>query len=429
VAARGPAPPADSVLARRLAASVARRQPPATALMQRYRLAPLNTALGGTTPTTNWGRLAAKVAEYNAAVADRRPFIVRSELLDEVEALLRAGKALDTGFRGVRHRDARKAKRAAAQALRGQVGNERIALQAERLAMRSAFGALGDQSWRMYIDLRRQHFGSDVFDAGLHGKDPEPGYLASMAAAHKFARDHLGERMTAADYEQLQGLTRQHSDDEEMAGWSSSTDRVNADRATAGAAFEQQILHDAWAGGLEQAYEYAQARGIPMGDTFTLQPHPATVNFAFTYAGKGEAASKERIQALFDGFYAALRTTDDPLRQIAALHKNLEYMHPFKDANTRTNLVVLNKVLVECGFNPVVLDDPNQSYTQTIDEWVALVERGLKRWRAIRRARTIGLDVAQFMTDFDTYARTPARNKLAPRDAGARDLAGVDFTT
>jgi hypothetical protein len=33
------------------------------------------------------------------------------------------------------------------------------------------------------------------------------------------------------------------------------------------------------------------------------------------------------------------------------------------------------------------------------------------------------------MTDFDAYAGTPARNRLQPRDAGARDLAGVDFTT
>lgn len=426
-----PAPPAGGVLARRLADAVTERPAGAAngaVLLQRYRLAPLDATLGGTTATTNWGRLAAKVAAYNAAVNDGRSFIVRSELLEEVSTLLHAGKALDTGFRGVRHRDARKAKRAAAQALLGQIGNERVALQAERLVMRSAFGAIGDESWRMYIDLRRQHYGSDVFDSGLHGKTPEPGYLASMASAHKYARDHLGERMTAAGYEQLQALTRAHSNDNEMAGWSSSTDRVNADRSTAGADFEQQILHDAWAGSLEQAYEYARARGIPMGDTFTLQPHPTTVNFAFKYQGKSEAASKLRIQALFDGFYAALRTTDDPLREIAALHKNLEYMHPFKDANTRTNLVVLNKVLVECGFNPVVLDDPNQSYTQTIGEWVALVERGMKRWRKIRRARAGGLDVAQVMIAFDASAGTPLRNKLQPRDHAARDLGGVSFT-
>ena len=433
---RLPPPPADTVLARRLADAVARRPateqqgPRGSALLQRFkRLAPLNTALGGTKATTNWGRLAAKVAEYNAAVFERRSFIVRQELLDEVDALLHAGKALDTGFRGLRHRDARKTKREAAQTLLAQIATERAALQAERQTMRGAFGAIGIETWRMYIDLRRQHFGSDVFDSGLHGKAPEPGYVASMANAHRFARDHLGEPMTAADYEQLQSLTRAHSSDATMAGWSSHTDRVNADRSTAGAAFEQQILHDAWAGGLDDAYKYAQDRGIPMGDTFQVTKHPATLNFAFAYEGKSEAASKARIQALFDGFYAALRTTADPLREIAALHKNLEYMHAFKDANTRTNLVVLNKLLVESGFNPVVLDDPNQSYTQTIDEWVALVQRGMKRWRAVRRARTIGLDLEQFMIDFDAVAGTPARNRLQPLDASARYLIGVDFTT
>ena len=399
-------------------------------MLQRLRLTPLDTALGGTTPATNWGRLGAKVAEYNAAVTAGRSFIVRRELLDEVEQLLRAGKALHTGSRGVRHRDARATKRAAGQALLAQIATERIALQNERQRLVATFGSLGDESWRMYIDLRRQHFGSEVFDAGLHGKPPEAGYLASMAAAHKFARGRLGERMTVADYEQLQGLSRQHSHDAAAAGWSRHTDHVNADRPTAGAAFEQQILTEAWQGATARdAYAYAQARGIPMGDTFKLQPTAQTVNLSFHYAGKSEAASKARIQALFDGFYAALRVTDDPLRAISALHKNLEYMHPFVDANTRTNLVVLNKLLVECGYNPVVLDDPNQSYTQTIDEWVALIQRGLRRFRAIRRAKTIGLDIEQFMTDFDTRAATPARNKLQPRDNAARDLANVDFTT
>jgi hypothetical protein len=424
------------VLARRLARAVALRSdhagrgPLDGPVLQRLRLTPLDATLGGTTPTTNWGRLAAKVGAYNAAVSAGRPFIVRRELLDEVEQLLRAGKALHTGSRGVRHRDARATKRAAWQALLAQIATERGALQNERQRLVATFGSLGDESWRMYIDLRRQHHGSDVFDAGLHGKPPEPGYLASMAAAHRFARDHLGERLTVADYEHLQALSRQHSHDAAAAGWSANTDHVNADRSTAGAAFEQQILHDAWQGPTaEAAYAYAQARGIPMGDTFKLQPTAHTVNFGFHYAGKSEAASKARIQALFDGFYTALRVTDDPLPQISALHKNLEYMHPFIDANTRTNLVVLNKLLVECGYNPVVLDDPNQSYTQTIDEWVALIQRGLRRFRAIRRAKSIGLDVEQFMTDFDTHAGTPARNMLQPRDPGARDLAGVDFTT
>ncbi|MDP2710419.1 MAG: Fic family protein [Solirubrobacteraceae bacterium] len=401
-------------------------------LLQRLRLNPLDATLGGSSPTTNWGRLAAGVAAYNAAVSDRRSIIVRRELLDDIERLLRAGKGLEIGFRGLRHRDSRQSKRTAAQQLSAEIAVERAALATETQNLKNKFDGIQDEIWRQYIDLRRQGFGSAVFDRGLHGKPPEAGYLASMAAAHKFAHGLIGQRMTADLYEQLQQLTRAHSDDEAMAGWSSHTDHVNADRSTAGTQFEADI-RKAWEpNDVDEAYRLAQEMGLPMGDTFTMIPHPATINFSFHYKDKGEAASKARIDRLFEDYYRQLHETDEPLRAISALHKNLEYLHAFKDANTRTNNIVLNKLLVECGFNPVVLDDPNQSYTQTIGEWETLLKRGMKRWRAIGRAQLLGADVEQLMQDFDLYVHTPDRNKLQDREDSAEDLSGlqaVDFRT
>jgi hypothetical protein len=423
------AAPAGGLLALRLATAVAQRATDG-AVLQRLRLTRLDTTLGGTTATTNWGRLAASVAAYDQAVLDGRSIIVRTELLDAAERLLRAGKALDTGFLGARHRDSRRTKRAAGQRLLLEINAERAALTAERAAAVAKFDAIGPEIWRQYIDLRRQHHGSAVFDQGLHGKPPEPGYLASMRSAHRLARDGLGERMTAQSYAEIQAASRAHSDDDAMAGWSSSTDRVNADRSTAGVDFEAQV-RNAWATSATapEAWEKVQALGLPMGDTFKLTTHPLTINFEFKYEGKSEEASRARIQKLFDDFYATLRTTGTPLREIARLHKNLEYMHAFKDANTRTNLVVLNKLLVECGYNPVVLDDPNQSYTQTIDEWEALLDRGVRRWRAIRRAPALGLTTEEMLQAFDAHEGTPARNALQAPAANAASLAGLDFTT
>jgi hypothetical protein len=419
-------PPADGLLARRVAVAV-RRRAAGGAQLARLRLTALDTTLGGTSATTNWGRLASKVAEYNAAVTVGRPIIVRTELLDEVEALLHAGKALDTGFRGVRHRDSRATKRVAAQQLAAEIAGERRAIATDRQRLVAKFDALGADIWRQYIDLKRQNFGSAVFDQGLHGKTPEPGYLASMAAGHQAARNALGQRMTAAWYESLQAMTRAHSNDAAMAGWSSSTDRVKPSQATAGAQFLNEMNAGAH-GTAQQFWDRFTAIDIPMGDTFTMHPLGQTIQFAFHYQGKSEAASKARIQKLFDDFYADLRTTDRPRWLISRLHKNLEYMHAFKDANTRTNLVVLNKLLVECSYDPVVLDDPNLSYTQTIDEWEDLLRRGNRRWREIRRAQDQGLDMEQVMQAFDAGAGTHATLGLPNRAASAADLANVDFT-
>lgn len=398
----------------------------------------LDNSLGGSTPTTNWGQVAAAVDVYNAADKARRSVISRRDLLDQVEHLLGQGKALNTGFRGFRHRGARKTKRDAAQALKAEIAAEAHALGAESEALKETFDAIGDDIWRQYIDLRRQHLGSAVFDRGLHGKPPEAGYLSSMAAAHSLARDQLGKKMDATEYESIQGASRQHSDDDDMAGWSASTDRVKAEKATAGDEF-MRVANDALGtpnlGSAERNKKLKDA-GISYGDlieSIYYTPDTAVIQFAFKYQGKSEAASKQRIDDMFKAFYSEMQTSDQPLKAIARLHKNLEYMHPFKDANTRTNLVVLNKILVEHNFTPVILDDPNMSYTRTVDEWEALLQKGMERWLEVSAARQFGHDPEAALAAFDASTPGFGDRKFAnrPSGVGAQDLDGndaVDFT-
>ena len=385
---------------------------------------------GGSRPSTNWGQIVAAVQRYNSARNQNASLVRRRELLDRVEHLLRSGKHLDQGFRGLRHRDARRAKRADAQNLLAEIATARAAQEREQVMLHGTFDGIGDEIWRQYIDLRRQHFGSAVFDEGLHGKPPEPGYLASMGGAHVFLARLLGRRMTPELYEKLQRETRRHSNDDTMAGWSTHTDHVDADKSTAGPGFLEAYAA-AWGSNasLEEIYARLQSRSIPMGDAIERIYTTATmttVNFAFKYPDKGESASKQRLQKLFDDFYDEVEVSDNKLQVIARPHKNLEYLHPFKDANTRTNLALLNKLLVEYGFEPVILDDPNQSYTQTVDEWAGLLQRGMDRWSEVLLAQVEDLDVTKAMLDFDTENDTPARNRLKQQDDRARDLEGVE---
>ena len=388
------------------------------------RLSALDATLGATNATTNWGRLATAVAAYNAAVARRSSIVIRSELLDDVDRLLHAGKALDTGLLGLRHHDSRKSKRAAGQTLRLEVVADRAALRKELKGMRTKFDGLRGEIWRQYIDLRRQHHGSAVFDQGLHLKTREPGYLQSMADAHALARESLGRRLTVDDYEAIQAASRAHST-EDAAGWSKNTDYFDADLGTAGPEWTRK-MHEAETSP-EGFRTVPGETGVPYGELFWFAPKPggASLEFRFQYEGRSEAASRARIAKLLREFYDASRKSNDVLGDISRLHKQLEYLHPFKDANTRTNTVVLNRMLVEHGLNPVVLDDQNQSYTQTTEEWKALIERGMRRWRTIR-AQSAPQSVDAALKSFDVKEGTPARNRLADRAANATDL-NVDF--
>jgi hypothetical protein len=395
--------------------------------VQRSLTAPLQ-GLGNAT-ATNWPAITATVNEYNNAVASDGSIVRQNRLLDRIEALLRAGKALDTGFRGVLRRRSRKNERQVAQTLLSELDEERRKLAAQSEELKEWFDGLEDEIWRQHIDLRRQHFGSAVFDLGLHGKPPDPGYLESMGGAHKYLARLMGKRMTVEAYEKLQRKANKHAPPGKFGTWSRFTDKVEVDITHAGPGFIDAMDRFGAASTQEECVKILTDEGIPLTDTLEairLKANELAYQFAFNYPGKGEAASKARLQRLFDDFYDKVdkATPDERLGVIAAFHKQLEYMHPFNDGNTRTNLALLNKILVEYGFVPVILDNQNLSYAQTVSDWEDHLWKGMRRWQATRLA--LGGDVHQAMMDFDAEESTHDDLKLPPRDEAARDLE-VDF--
>ena len=79
--------------------------------------------LGGSKPTSRWGRVVSSVDVYNAA--SDQPVEERIRLLGEVEKALNASRALQTGSRGLRHRESRREKRVAGQKLLKEINDER----------------------------------------------------------------------------------------------------------------------------------------------------------------------------------------------------------------------------------------------------------------------------------------------------------------
>lgn len=386
-------------------------------------LGQLDTTTGGTKATTNWGQLAAKVVAYNRAVNGGKSLLRQTELLDEVERLLRAGKALDTGFLGFRHRDSRQQKRQAGQSLLLEIAAERARISNEKDRLQTIFDRAGDEIWRQYIDLKQQHFGSAVFDQGLHGKRPEPGYLGSMADAHQTARAHLGEKLTVGMYEEIHNDAYSHGDAENQ-GWSIGGDKVKMARNQASNEIMNSMRQPTYAAVVKELND----RGVPLGDTIeSIAVQENTLEFKLSFRGKNQATVKEKLQAILDDFYQEVEVSDNPLLVIGKLHKRLEYLHPFKDANTRTNLVILNKVLVEYGYAPAILDEPNQSYLQTTEEWADLIWKGVQRWMELRIAQASHVAIPRTLQAFDVREGTHDRSKLKD-DAPSKANLNVDFT-
>lgn len=90
---------------------------------------------------------------------------------------------------------------------------------------------------------------------------------------------------------------------------------------------------------------------------------------------------EEVIEKELKTFYEKINTaeTDDQkLELIIKLVQTLEQVHPFEDCNCRTFcMVLLNSLLMQYGFSPAILENPNRFDGYTIEELKEDVRKGM----------------------------------------------------
>jgi len=98
-----------------------------------------------------------------------------------------------------------------------------------------------------------------------------------------------------------------------------------------------------------------------------------------------------RIQQILDNLYQQLdKIPDDPqaedlkITAIVSAVQELEQIHPFQDANCRTFcLVLLNSLLMQQGYDPAIIDDPNKFDGFSVEELVEVVKCGMQETRKL----------------------------------------------
>lgn len=73
------------------------------------------------------------------------------------------------------------------------------------------------------------------------------------------------------------------------------------------------------------------------------------------------------------------------LQEIAALYQKLEWCHPFKDGQGRTDLILLSKLLTENGFTPAILNEPYMSTFSSLTDWCEYLKKGMASWESYRK--------------------------------------------
>lgn len=306
------------------------------------------------------------------------------------------------------------------------------------------FWGLKNNWWMQIFDGRFHKYGLMVFDEGLHGKIKEPGFLASIENACRYASRHLGKLPTVQFYKKVHLIACAHFDGEvtnikgNEAGRfrrantckgdfctlfpylsAEEVERVNQSAKVdlRGTGYEYkdpqeqaeimkksgysdereflEALQSARAMMLEfhkkvvDQVRQTNAEIVRRCSRLRIEPIAAIALTEFSHPWNLRMCYKcERVenvvQTLFDQFSKSIvnaKSDDEKIMLIADLYQMLEWTHPFPDGQGRTDLVLLSKLLTEHGFNPPILERPYFSTWSTLEEWTAYLKRGIEKWQ------------------------------------------------
>ncbi|WP_343602821.1 DUF4157 domain-containing protein [Roseateles sp.] len=268
------------------------------------------------------------------------------------------------------------------------------------LAMQQHEGTAGlpkAEIWRMVMDGKHQA------SRGKYGFENESGYMGAMLRGFSQMLGTVGTPLDAGMYEALhdsavRGVRTRSG--EQM-------DERYRDNPQMGEGFGLDMENWSPAGHAELHKKFQKKRTDPVGSMLAENPNKMIERSVDGQALAGKQVfrvrptnsrehavelAQEVISRYHDDIVAAdelpeeAAQRDAKLTAIARICQDLDQMHLFTDGNIRTIVfLVLNKLLLEQGFSPVIMSEPNVFDCKSVDELKAEIGRGQRNYR--RHAR------------------------------------------
>jgi hypothetical protein len=293
------------------------------------------------------------------------------------------------------------------------------------------------QLWRLFIDGFRQSddpqaayaFDNPVLRPNGQPREGEAGYMACLMGTFK---DMLGDLETPLNVDSLIQLHDSavgdvHEDHDPPAKSGIVSQKITAaGLSNAGTGFGCNLVDGNSRGagnfspeGLRELQERIKQetlatpeteRGVPklslkgkttgyLNDPQTGEPRVLQPNEAFSLDVQELAtARRERAEAIIQAYddeigkVGSVDQRDDnddeetaKLRAIVRCCQDLEQAHLFQDANCRTvGFMVLNKLLLQNGLDPVILDNPNRLDGFSEEQLITFVREGQAKFASYR---------------------------------------------
>lgn len=271
--------------------------------------------------------------------------------------------------------------------------------------------------WELFIDGNREGRHPLLFDKG---KGAEPGYILSMTSAYKTMLAHIDAPLSTDIFKQLHhdatrsvhgvmgnpGHFKKPLQDNTFGlgtGWNLSREGLNE--------FIHSDLADECSIGLGQGFrgwsreyiEVDRAKNVvrihalsssQQDVTFPLDDE-TTPDKLYDFIAEQQAAqepiafhpppaNEKKVAAIFERYHnkiASAENDEEKLDAIIEMVSELEKRHLFRDGNIRTCvLLTLNRELIQNGFTPVILDDPNRFDMHSRAELKSDIKKGMARY-------------------------------------------------
>ncbi|MEH2008607.1 hypothetical protein [Nostoc sp.] len=223
------------------------------------------------------------------------------------------------------------------------------------------YNQLGDDKWKEFIDRSDHKKTKNGYDS--YGKE----FYEGMVLADNYVLKTLNQDLTAEGYKNIHDIAMYNESHKQ--GWRSG----EVEWGLASSDENPSV----------KTRKNIEEKGLKIyQDKEGYRRHMVRVPELSTEQVQSE------VEKIFDEYYDEIETSQKDLMSeeekktkalelIADTYQKLEVLHAFKDGTSRTNHLILNKLLVENGMTPVILDKPN-SPESSKEEWVEKLKEAME---------------------------------------------------
>lgn len=218
----------------------------------------------------------------------------------------------------------------------------------ETLGKLDSFNGLSfDDAWKLVIDGRKHSEGPLVFDK------EEPGFFAGLCEGLNYALSDYQNPLSIELIERIHHITTRATKKIDESDFGSGMGRVAV-----------QLMLTLGNNATKEGVKALQNK-LKDDPLRALKPQTESGKYLLTWEEINRETMIKRVQKVIDEYEHSEKT----LENITKMSQDLELLHPFRDGNTRTVIIIiLQKELRRFGFSPVIFENPNRFDGYTLSQ-------------------------------------------------------------